>query len=301
MMFSVVIPVGNKAPHLNRSINSVLNQSFAHFELLLIDDATTDGSAEKLSEFNDSRIRILRRDVPGPGGYAARNLGIKEAKCKWVAFLDADDEWDSKYLETMAQAIKENSEIKVFASAYYYTDGKSKNLNRYHSINHTRGNHQFDFSMFLLYKPMWTGTVIIDRETLLKHGAFPEGRTSSGGDEFLWFHIMESERKGFWVNFPGAQYHRDSVNMVTRINEKDLRTNILFPAINELIRRETDPVIIQNLKKYWNFKAWYYFKNISKRRVMNFTDLRYYFWEPRAMNAKIFIPVLYSIRHTFSK
>jgi glycosyltransferase involved in cell wall biosynthesis len=298
-MFSVVIPVGNKAPHLDRSVNSVLNQSFSDFELLLIDDATTDGSAQKLSEFNDPRIRILKRNVPGPGGYAARNLGINEAKCKWIAFLDADDEWDLEYLNIMAQAIKENSDIKVFASAFYYTDGKSKRLNRYHSINHALGNHRFDFSMFLLYKPMWTGTVIIDRKTLLENGGFPEGRTSSGGDEFLWFNIMESERKGFWVNFPGANYHRDSVNMVTRTNEKDLRTNILYPAIKELIKKEENPAIIQDLKKYWNFKAWFYFKNISKRRVMNFDDLNYYYWKPGAMNPRIIIPVLYSIKNLF--
>ena len=92
MFFSVIIPVGNKAPHLDRSINSVLNQSFKDFELILIDDATTDGSAAKLAGFTDYRIRLLKRSQPGPGGYAARNLGIKESRTNWIAFLDADDE-----------------------------------------------------------------------------------------------------------------------------------------------------------------------------------------------------------------
>lgn len=65
--FSVVIPVYNKLPHLERSIQSVLNQSHQNFELLLVDDASTDGSSEKLLEFKDERIRLLKRTTPGAG------------------------------------------------------------------------------------------------------------------------------------------------------------------------------------------------------------------------------------------
>src|SRR5690606_7754713 len=98
-MFSVIIPVHNKAPHLNRSINSVLNQTFLEFELILINDASTDGSMKILESYSDPRIRLLERSTPGPGGYAARNLGIQTAKFKWISFLDADDAWEIDYLE----------------------------------------------------------------------------------------------------------------------------------------------------------------------------------------------------------
>src|SRR5699024_5819196 len=115
-MFSVIIPVHNKLPHLDRSIYSVLNQTYKNFELLLIDDASTDGSSEKIAEYDDSRIRRFRRNTPGPGGYAARNLGIQEAKYEWIAFLDADDEWKKEHLEEQAKIIIKDREVELISS-----------------------------------------------------------------------------------------------------------------------------------------------------------------------------------------
>lgn len=101
-MFTVVIPVYNKQPHLERSIGSALRQTFQNFELILIDDASTDRSFVEAERLADERTRILKRDEPGPGGYAARNLGVEHARGEWVAFLDADDEWHPEHLEELA-------------------------------------------------------------------------------------------------------------------------------------------------------------------------------------------------------
>lgn len=117
-MFSVVIPVHNKLPHLERSINSVLNQTYKNLEIILIDDASTDGSSEKLREFQGEHIRIFTRNTPGPGGYAARNRGIKEARGEWVAFLDADDEWYPDHLEKMNQLAIEFPQVYLMSCGY---------------------------------------------------------------------------------------------------------------------------------------------------------------------------------------
>jgi len=85
-LFSVIVPVYNKGPHIHRSIKSVLNQTFEDYELLLINDASTDNSLEEMQKFTDPRIRILHRDQPGPGGYAARNLGTQEAQANGLLF-----------------------------------------------------------------------------------------------------------------------------------------------------------------------------------------------------------------------
>ncbi|MDI9370841.1 MAG: glycosyltransferase family A protein, partial [Synergistota bacterium] len=69
--FSAVIPVYNKGPHVARAIRSVLAQTWQNYELLLINDASTDESLEEMQKYTDPRIRILHRDTPGPGGYAA--------------------------------------------------------------------------------------------------------------------------------------------------------------------------------------------------------------------------------------
>ena len=112
--FTAVIPVYNKGPHVARAIKSVLDQTFQDFELVLVNDASTDNSLAEMKRFADPRIRILHRDSPGTGGYAARNLGIGEAKAEWVAFLDADDEWYPKHLERMKEIIAKFPDVKFF-------------------------------------------------------------------------------------------------------------------------------------------------------------------------------------------
>src|SRR5690606_5427160 len=150
-MFSIIIPVHNKLPHLDRSIASVLNQSYSDFELILVDDASTDGSSEKLPEFKDQRIKLLYRDTPGPGGYAARNLGITEAANEWIVFLDADDIWEPHHLSDIKKAIVEFQNVEVIATKWETSrNGKRqvvKELTRYN-----RKYTQFSLTDFFYVK-----------------------------------------------------------------------------------------------------------------------------------------------------
>lgn len=298
-MFSVIIPVHNKLPHLERSVYSVLNQTFHDFELILVDDASSDGSSEKLRTFTDPRIRVLTRDVPGPGGYAARNLGISEARNRWICFLDADDEWKPDYLLKVSEAIRSNPANRLFASGYFVSDVTFSRNGMYYHRNPRFGSHEFDFSRFLLQKPVWTGAVVIEKDTLIRAGLFPEGKALRGGDEDLWLKVMSMIRTGYWINYVGAVYHRTSVNMVTRNIHMDFESMIVFKTVNRLIRTETDPKVVRALKKYWNNKAWFCFKTISRFRVITFSDLRYYFWEPGLLDYKVFKAIVYSLKHLF--
>lgn len=298
-MFTVVIPVHNKLPHLERSVHSVLNQTFGDFELLLVDDASTDGSSEKLRTFTDPRIRVLTRDVPGPGGYAARNLGISAASNRWICFLDADDEWKPDYLLNVAEAIQANPGMRLFASGYFVSDVTFSRNGMYYQLNSRRGSHEFDFTGFLLQKPVWTGAVVIEKDTLIKAGLFPEGKALRGGDEDLWLKVMSMIRTGYWINYVGAVYHRTSVNMVTRNIHMNFESMIVFRTVNKLIETEKDKRVVRALKKYWNNKAWFCFKTISRWRVITLSDLKYYFWEPDLLDYKVFKAIIYSLKHLF--
>jgi len=90
-MFSIVMPVWNKRVFLPDTVRAVLAQNLGDFELVAVDDGSTDGSIDALEAFDDPRIRILRQANAGPG--LARNAGIAAARHDWIAFLDADDIW----------------------------------------------------------------------------------------------------------------------------------------------------------------------------------------------------------------
>ena len=99
---AVVIPLYDQRRHVERAIRSVLGQSVGDFELIVVDDGSTDGSGEVVQKQRDPRLRLVRRDhVDSGGGHAARNLGIAESRADLVAFLDADDEWLPGHLATI--------------------------------------------------------------------------------------------------------------------------------------------------------------------------------------------------------
>lgn len=100
---SVVIPLYNKRPYIRRAVDSVLAQSFRNFELIVVDDGSTDGSHEMLADIADPRLRLIRQDNAGEG--AARNCGIEEASANWIAFLDADDMWFPGHIDELAALI----------------------------------------------------------------------------------------------------------------------------------------------------------------------------------------------------
>ena len=95
---SVVIPVYNRSVELRRAVRSVLTQSYAELELIVVDDASTEDIGRVLEDIRDPRLRLIRKPV-NQGAASARNTGIEAATGRWVAFLDSDDEWLPNKLE----------------------------------------------------------------------------------------------------------------------------------------------------------------------------------------------------------
>src|SRR5215510_4989137 len=89
---SVNIPTHNRAEFLRSAITSVLDQTFQDFEIVIIDDASQDHTQEVIASFNDKRIKVMHNQV-SKGDAGARNVGIMNSNCKYIAFLDDDDEW----------------------------------------------------------------------------------------------------------------------------------------------------------------------------------------------------------------
>lgn len=97
-LVSVVIPVYNREATISRAISSVLNQTYKNIEIIVVDDYSTDSTCEKIREFEDKRVKLLEQKEHC-GAARARNIGIKAAKGKYIAFQDSDDEWVENKLE----------------------------------------------------------------------------------------------------------------------------------------------------------------------------------------------------------
>ncbi len=117
-MFSIIIPLYNKAPYIEKAVESVLQQTYADFELIIIDDGSTDGSLDKVARFADSRLTRISQQNAGVS--VARNNGVKQARFEYVAFLDADDWWEPDFLDEAAQLIHTHNDADLFGTNYYY-------------------------------------------------------------------------------------------------------------------------------------------------------------------------------------
>jgi glycosyltransferase involved in cell wall biosynthesis len=250
--FSVIIPVHNKLPHLERSINSVLNQTYKNFEIILIDDASTDGSSQKLATFIDPKITLLKRSAPGPGGYAARNLGIKNAKYEWVCFLDADDEWKLELLDTIKTYIIENKNIECVTWGWYSVNAKSKALNLTSQLNSRHTHLYFTLIEFFNQKhSLWTGAVALKKDLLLRSGGFPEVGYKRGGDVDTWIRCLWNSKGNIWINKTLSYYYLDSVNMVTKLTKRE--TLYFFsPFLQKILDTSTDKALIRAVKSFQN-------------------------------------------------
>ncbi|WP_339901971.1 glycosyltransferase [uncultured Cyclobacterium sp.] len=258
-MFSVIIPIYNKFPHLDRSINSVLNQKFKEWELLLVDDGSTDGSLEKAKTYSDNRIQVFQRNEPGPGGYAARNLGIAKAKYDWAVFLDADDEWLDNHLETFFELIKFQPKAKIISSSW--TDNFEENKegrffpNSYHIKHKARGVHEIEIKAYLKNSimgapPFWTGAVGFQKKLLKDIGGFPEGRCKRGGDVDTWLRAIFYGELAIWSPELTVVYHRDSVNMVTKVEGFEMGCEAT--TVKHLASSIADKQIIRLLFQFLN-------------------------------------------------
>lgn len=184
-LISVIIPAYNSAPYISEAIDSVLGQSYSDYEIIVIDDASTDNTGEVLNKYSDNpKVSVIRLDVCS-GVAAARNAGLGMARGDIVALLDADDIWLPEKLNKQYQALKEEPE-----AGWAYCNGAvvDQNIKKMYFFterwNHTGGMIYEDILLKSLCVPV--SSVIIKREVFDHCGLFdPDLKTVEDLDLFL--------------------------------------------------------------------------------------------------------------------
>lgn len=185
---SVVIPVYNGARSIGRAVSSVLEQSFRRFEIVVVDDGSTDGTCETLRPFLD-RVRLIQQDNAGPS--AARNAGIRVARGEYIAFLDADDAWLPEKLEHLIGAMAQSPSAVLAFSDVIPIDDNGHRLSD--SLIGRRFAHAPSMEeMLARWWPIYPSATIIKRSTVLTCGGFDEGFGRPGyEDPLLWLKVRE--------------------------------------------------------------------------------------------------------------
>ncbi len=175
---SVVIPAYNSAKYLPRAIDSVFKQTLLVDEIIVVDDGSTDNTAEVAASFGD-KIRYIYQE--NAGASAARNVGINVAKSKWIAFLDADDEWLPEKQQLQIDLAKRNTSFGWITGNYYLLDsGNNKktiaidkvDISKIEAVLDSNNSFTDFFSAYLSRGHGHTDTMLIKRELLNQAGLF---------------------------------------------------------------------------------------------------------------------------------
>ncbi len=191
-LISIITPLYNKEKYIKRALGSVFKQSYGNFEAIVIDDGSSDSSAQMVSDYEDSRIRLVSQENTGPG--AARNRGIHESKGKYLAFIDADDEWLPKYLEKAIEAFND-SKTKVVVADFFRGENYSNSyLQQFQDIKPGFNGINREDSWITLDKYInlfHSSSVVISKDELSKYSGFYEkNRCTWGEDSYLWIQVI---------------------------------------------------------------------------------------------------------------
>lgn len=168
---SVIIPTYNRAHLVGRAIGSVLNQTYQDFELIVVDDGSTDNTEEVVKSIKDPRIRYTRHDQ-NRGGSAARNSGIKMARGEYIAFQDSDDEWLPEKLEKQMRVFENApAEVGVVYTGFWRIEGEKKTYIPSDKITRKEGNIH---GQLLKGNFVTTQATVVKRECFKKAGMFDE-------------------------------------------------------------------------------------------------------------------------------
>lgn len=211
---SIICALHNKAHYIEKTINSALSQSIGSFEVLVVENRSTDDGYKVVEEWarRDSRVRLIMAppEVRGPGG--ARNCGLSEARGEWILFLDADDLLEPDYLERRLSVLKSYPEAKIIAGPWknFYPD--APDVFETHFPNGWSPPHSNPPDSIFAYSPWALHAAIVHREILGSSNPWLEELDGfPAEDNAFWFRVLYGKTI-YWDDCAGAIYRKQTEN-----------------------------------------------------------------------------------------
>ncbi len=245
-LITIIIPVYNSERFILDTINTIMDQTYKNWEAIFVNDCSTDKSLEILKKYASDKIKIV--DLKKNCGPAiARNIGIRKAKGRYIAFLDADDLWNKKKLEKQITFMNEKQCVfsftsYEFANEYGVPNGKKVFVPA-----------RINYKQALKNTTIWTSTVMLDVTKIVKRKIYMPNIKSE--DTACWWKILKTNEFAYGLNDVLSFYRRTNTSLTSNKLEAIKRTWNLYRKQEKL-----------NLtKSIYNFS--FYIVNAIKRRI----------------------------------
>lgn len=213
--FSVIIPLYNKDAHIVDTITSVLNQSFTDFEIIVVNDGSTDDSLLEVQKISDERLTIYDRENNGVS--QARNFAMQQAKGDFFAFLDADDLWMDNHLQNLNKLIIEFPNCGMYCTNYHFDHGNNYIINTQFPtlprVDDWSGVVPDFFEASMKYRIALTSAVAIHKDIINSVGYFSP-KITSGEDTDFWSRITLKNNIAFTKKI-SVMYNACAINRIT--------------------------------------------------------------------------------------
>ena len=227
---SVVIPTYNASKIIVECIQSVCRQSFTSFEILVVDDCSTDNTRQIIKNMKITNLRLFKTKVNSGGPAKPRNIGISKSRGQYIAFLDQDDLWEKDKLRTCINEIKNKYDL-----CYHQLRYNSKIINK-HKIDISKD----PFKMLLKFGPIpTTSGIVCGKKIIQKVNGFSESKNLIAGEDYdCWLKIAATGGKFFFINKPLGTYGKNSqrltnpkrgVQIVREIKKKYFKNEKYIP------------------------------------------------------------------------
>jgi len=253
-VFSIIIPTYNRAIDLKRALSSLNNQTYTYFEVLICDDGSIDNTPEVVADFsndlNIKYIKIANSGIPA----IPRNLGIANAKGKYIAFLDSDDWWHENKLQLAFECLENGADL-VYSDFYKVKSLTEKEIVR---VRDLKTNITTD--LLKNGNAICNSSVVVRKSILDKVSFFNEGQEYIAWEDFdLWLRISKITNRFVHINQPLVYYWFGGGNLST-----SERTILTAQAIRRTYIRKTD---IEPLWLYSSIGSGLFFKKKYKKSI----------------------------------